>query len=140
MFSVYTQARSLRDRALFRPWLCRVARNALLQHPRRNRKLASDASACDAAEHLAGNQPDPFYSSCMAESMSWLAPDDRELILLRYIDGLEHHENRRAGESAARRRAVADSPDQEEAGGAVRRRARVSRRGDTQSLSGSGSN
>lgn len=94
MMAVYTQNHALRDRALFRPWLFRIVRNVWLQHLRhesRQVRLTDVQTLADiltggAGGNSIGNGPD--FSRWLAA----LPHGDRELIVLRYIEGLEHHE------------------------------------------------
>lgn len=87
LLTVYLQSHQLRDRNLFRPWLFKIARNTLLQH-RRKPELEEagdlDVHAAPAADPLAGMQ--------MRQWLAVLNPDEREAVLLRYVEGLEYHE------------------------------------------------
>jgi len=92
MLAVYRQARSLRGKDLFWPWLFRIARNAFLRQIRdRGRRVATVAfdGAAGAVREAA---PDLVLRSQFAEWMAWLTPEEREIMTLRYVDELQHHE------------------------------------------------
>lgn len=93
MFAVYSESGRLRDRNLFRPWLFKIARNAWLQHLRREQRQLSTKELLDAwAESFAGHEEHPAAGSGFAEWMEWLEPAERQMMLLRYLEGLEYHE------------------------------------------------
>lgn len=92
MLAVYKESRSLRDKALFRPWLYRIARNALLRYLRdTGRRVETVELGTEALEmHQTGS--DPTLPSQFAQWMAWLRPEERQIMMLRYVDELEHHE------------------------------------------------
>ncbi|MGJ5818072.1 RNA polymerase sigma factor [Paludibaculum fermentans] len=92
MLAVYTQCRTLRDHELFRPWLFRIARNCWLQHVRRSSRQVSTSDIESTSEHLCSTNEDPLRKLAMAEWLRWLHAEDRELVLLRFVQGLEYHE------------------------------------------------
>lgn len=92
MLTVYTQSRSLRNRELFRPWLFRIARNSWLQHVRRSSRQVATSDLESTSEHLFSTHEDPLQKVSMSQWMRWLGAEDRELVLLRYVEGLEYHE------------------------------------------------
>ncbi len=89
MLKVYRQAHQLRDRNLFRPWLFRIARNTLMEE-RRQKRLPMEPDA--EMSTLASRAVDPLAPAVLAQQLSALNEDEREVILLRYIDGFEYHE------------------------------------------------
>ncbi|MGC4048931.1 MAG: RNA polymerase sigma factor [Paludibaculum sp.] len=92
MLTVYTQSRSLRNHELFRPWLFRIARNSWLQHVRRSSRQVATSDLESTSEHLFSTREDPLQKVSMSQWMRWLGAEDRELVLLRYVEGLEYHE------------------------------------------------
>lgn len=91
MWTVYLRSRMLRRRERFRPWLYRVVRNVLLQHLRRSRRDVVTVALGQAAE-VAATFPDPLAGSRFSEWMAALAPEEQEILKLRYVDELEYHE------------------------------------------------
>jgi RNA polymerase sigma-70 factor (ECF subfamily) len=87
LLTVYLQSHQLRDRNLFRPWLFKIARNTLLQY----RRKPEFEEAGDLDIH-AGPASDPLAGMQMREWLAVLNPEEREAILLRYVEGLEYHE------------------------------------------------
>ncbi len=92
MLAVYKEAHSLRDRALFRAWMYRIARNALLRHLRDTGRRVETVELGAETEELHQAGSDPTLPSQFAEWMAWLRPDERQVMMLRYVDELEHHE------------------------------------------------
>jgi RNA polymerase sigma-70 factor (ECF subfamily) len=92
MLAVYKEARSLRDKALFRPWVYRIARNALLRHLRDTGRRVETVELGAEAEGLYQTDSDLTLRSQFAEWMAWLRPEERQIMMLRYVDELEHHE------------------------------------------------
>lgn len=93
LFTVFRHARTVRDRALFRGWVYRVARNALLQRMRKLRR-SIDFLALD------GMGPRPPQVAVMpsapdsefGELVEMLSPDEREILNLRFVHGLDYVE------------------------------------------------
>jgi len=92
MATVYTESRHLRDHELFRAWLFRVARNQWLQHRRREQRRVPTTELNEASERASGKERDPLLEPSFAEWLAWLRPDERRLIVLRFVEGLEYHE------------------------------------------------
>jgi RNA polymerase sigma-70 factor (ECF subfamily) len=92
MLSVYRQSSTLRNKDLFRPWLFRIARNALLQHVRSRSRQVETIEMDTRSHEPGGAAEDPLNSSHFAEWMASLRPDERQLMMLRYVEGLEYHE------------------------------------------------
>jgi len=87
LLRVYRQVGTLRDRALFRPWVYRIARNAFLESlrvARRDLKLVGLDDAEIGAACVSSDSPLLFL-----EWMKWLSPEEREIMTLRYVDGFE---------------------------------------------------
>jgi RNA polymerase sigma-70 factor (ECF subfamily) len=92
LVTVFRKASTLRDRNLFRPWLFKVAQNTMRQHLRRTqndphlRPLAETAALeMEGAHHFREN--DGFLAM-----ISILSPDERQVMILRYIDDLSYEE------------------------------------------------
>ena len=92
MLAVFRQAGHLRNPGLFRPWLYRIVKNALLQHVRRNGRRIETVELKSAEAGWPAKQSDPLLSAQFAEWMGFLGEDEREIMMLRYIDELEYHE------------------------------------------------
>jgi RNA polymerase sigma-70 factor (ECF subfamily) len=88
MLAVYRQSRQLNNSESFRPWLFKIARNALLQD---RRKRTRQPQAVDL-EDVALPESDPLASLQFAQWMKALDAEERELIRLRYVEGLEYHQ------------------------------------------------
>lgn len=87
LLTVYLQSHQLRDWNLFHAWLFKIARNTLLQHRRKPELKEAedmDLQAAPAVDPLAGMQ--------MRQWLAVLNPEEREAMLLRYVEGLEYHE------------------------------------------------
>lgn len=92
MITVFRHASELREKELFRPWLYRIAKNELLQHLRRKGRQVETVHLEMALEDAGGAGSDPLLPAQFAEWMQYLEPDERRIIMLRFIDGLEYHE------------------------------------------------
>jgi RNA polymerase sigma-70 factor (ECF subfamily) len=92
MLAVYRQSRQLRDPELFRPWMFKIALNAWRKHLRQIDRRVVTTDFDTASEHVAAPAPDPLVRSYFRQWMEWLDPDERELITLRHVDGMEYHE------------------------------------------------
>jgi RNA polymerase sigma-70 factor (ECF subfamily) len=91
LLTVYRRASELRNHACFTGWLFRVARNCLLQHARR-RRLAAQSLTGDLDERMLGSAS-AFQIAEESELFEWmqvLEEDEREICLMRYMDGLDY--------------------------------------------------
>ena len=88
MLAVYRHSVELRDPKRFFGWLFQIARNRLLQFRRDAPKEVDLTGIGD----VAGPWRDPLAASEFAEWMSVLDAGEREVMMLRYIEGLKHHE------------------------------------------------
>jgi len=92
MLIVYRKSSELRDRELFRAWLFRVARNALLQHRRsETRQVQTEDIEPRLRSHREPGD-DLLLAFQFDEWMSALHTDEREIMTLRFVEGLEYHE------------------------------------------------
>ena len=105
--NVWRRLRSLREPDRLRPWLCSVAANEARQLVRSRRRrsvreITIDPEAAGFATDPAGRAADLDLANALAR----LAPDDRALLALRYVAGLNSTELGRAtGMSASGTRA-----------------------------------
>jgi RNA polymerase sigma-70 factor (ECF subfamily) len=93
MLTVYRKAGQIRDRALFRAWLFRIAHNALCRHYGRHAREVETVHVEDAVNRLASvsTQPGPPAFEFM-HWMEFLNPREREVMKLRFIEQWEYHE------------------------------------------------
>lgn len=89
MLTLFRKVDGLRESSLFRPWLFRIARNELLQY---FRKQGRRLQTSDLAEELSGPTWNPMAGLALGEWLESLPGEDRELLLLRYVDGFAYHE------------------------------------------------
>ncbi|HLX46386.1 MAG TPA: RNA polymerase sigma factor [Bryobacteraceae bacterium] len=92
MLAAYTQNSGLRSRALFRPWLYKVARNVFLQWLRRNGREVETLDLDAAGSQAESHSPDPFRTLQFAQWMAALDADERQIMMLRYVEELEYHD------------------------------------------------
>jgi RNA polymerase sigma-70 factor (ECF subfamily) len=94
MFTVYRKAEQIRDRALFRAWMFKIARNTLCRH---YDKQTREVDTVDLAE-----VPDRFVAANTKSAatpafeflhwMSFLDTREREALTLRFVEQWEYHE------------------------------------------------
>jgi RNA polymerase sigma factor (sigma-70 family) len=92
MLAVHRQGRALRNKELFRPWLFKIARNALLQHLRSEGRQVETTALDARSQELGAPAGDPLAAARFREWMASLRPEESQLMLLRYVEGLEYHE------------------------------------------------
>jgi RNA polymerase sigma factor (sigma-70 family) len=92
MLTVYRKSADLRDRDLFRAWLFRIARNALLQHRRQKDRQVPTEDIEPRLRNCAEAPDDRLLAFQFNEWMSALNPDERQIMTLRFVEGLEYHE------------------------------------------------
>jgi RNA polymerase sigma-70 factor (ECF subfamily) len=93
MLTVYRKAGQIRERALFRAWLFRIAHNALCRHYGKQAREVETVYVEDSVDRLAGASAAPGPPAF--EFMRWmefLNPREREIMTLRFIEQLEYHE------------------------------------------------
>jgi RNA polymerase sigma factor (sigma-70 family) len=95
MLKVYRQAGELRESRLFYGWLFAIVRNELVSYWRgkqaRIETVAWDnlsAAECDRLQNAA----DPTADLRLREWLQALAPAERELVVLRFVEGLSYEE------------------------------------------------
>ncbi len=89
MLATFRKVGSLRDGNLFRPWLFRIAKNELLQYVRQQGRRPEVTAL---PPELSAGAWNPFDGLRLGEWLDCLSPEDRELMLLRYVDGFAYHE------------------------------------------------
>ena len=94
MLTVYRKARQVRDRALFRAWVFRIARNTLSRHCGRHSRDVDTVDLADVPERLiaasAGNGGRPTFE--FTDWMDFLEPRESEALTLRFVEEWEYHE------------------------------------------------
>jgi RNA polymerase sigma factor (sigma-70 family) len=93
MLTVYRKAGQIRDRALFRAWLFRIAHNALCRHYGKQAREVETVCGEDSVDRLASvsAQPGPPAFEFM-HWMEFLNPREREVMTLRFVEQWEYHE------------------------------------------------
>jgi RNA polymerase sigma-70 factor (ECF subfamily) len=92
MLTAYTQSSNLRSRALFRPWLYKVARNTFLQWLRHNSREVETVELDAALREPESRSLDPFRALQFAQWMAALDSEERQIMMLRYVEELEYHD------------------------------------------------
>jgi RNA polymerase sigma-70 factor, ECF subfamily len=92
MLAVHRRSAKLRDRQLFRPWVYRIARNALLQHLRQAGRRVELVDMDSRTREPSAAATDPLRKSRLAEWMALLESDERQMMIMHYVEGLEYHE------------------------------------------------
>jgi RNA polymerase sigma-70 factor (ECF subfamily) len=93
MLTVYRKACQIRDRALFRAWLFRIAHNALCRHYGQQAREVETVYVEDSVDRLAivsGEPGPPAFE--FTHWMGFLNPREREVMTLRFIEQWEYHE------------------------------------------------
>ena len=93
MLTVYRKAGQIRDRALFRAWLFRIAHNALCRHYGKQARQVETVYVEDSVDRVAGVSAEPGPRAF--EFMHWmefLNPREREVMTLRFVEQWEYHE------------------------------------------------
>jgi RNA polymerase sigma-70 factor (ECF subfamily) len=100
--AVYRGLASLADPRAFRTWLYRTTRHRavdFLRRRRRERELVADVAADAVAEGVAtdpdddpGTSPDALDAGALRDALTTLPPVQREVLVLRYQDGLSYAE------------------------------------------------
>lgn len=91
LFKIYQKAGELKDHGLFHGWLFAIARNELLQHWRRQQARIETVELEPLAETLT-IRPAGLLQAEFDEWLSFLEPNERELALLRFVEGLTYEE------------------------------------------------
>jgi RNA polymerase sigma-70 factor (ECF subfamily) len=94
MLAVYRKAGQVRDRALFRAWVFRIARNTLSRHFGRQSRGVDTVDLAEVPERLiaanGGNGGTPTFE--FTDWMDFLEPREKEALTLRFVEEWEYHE------------------------------------------------
>lgn len=93
MLTVYCKARQLRDRAVFRAWLFRIAKNALCQYYGKRSRQIDTVDVPESLERLPASQTQAATPAF--EFMTWMSVLDsgeRDVMALRFVEEWEYHE------------------------------------------------
>jgi RNA polymerase sigma-70 factor (ECF subfamily) len=93
LFAIFREAGAIRDHGLFRGWVFKVAKNALLQRWRKSRRSIN----CIALDFMGPHPPEATVMPAISDSgfeglIAMLAPEEREILTLRFVDGLDYRE------------------------------------------------
>ena len=95
LFIVYQRIGDLREKDLFYGWVFKIARNELLQHLRRQEGRSRLAKFEPLSQELAVTMAAEIESPLVLQFNEWLTHlecDEREIIMLRFIEGLSYEE------------------------------------------------
>lgn len=94
MFTVYRKAAQVRDRALFRAWLFKIARNTLCRHYGKQTREVETVNFEETTDGLAAASVKASGNPAF-EFLHWMAllnSGEREVMELRFIEQWEYHE------------------------------------------------
>jgi RNA polymerase sigma-70 factor, ECF subfamily len=94
MLTVYRKAGQVRDRASFRPWLFKIARNALRRYYRTSTREVETVNLADVDNRLATARHEPAGMPAFEfrDWMAFLDARERDDMLLRFVEEWEYHE------------------------------------------------
>jgi RNA polymerase sigma factor (sigma-70 family) len=94
MLAVYRKAAQVRDRALFRAWLFKIAHNALCRHYGKQAREVETVDLAEVAERLVAISHKPAATPAFEflHWMTFLDSREREVMRLRFIEQWEYHE------------------------------------------------
>jgi RNA polymerase sigma-70 factor (ECF subfamily) len=94
MLTVYRKSGQVRDRSLFRAWLFRVAHNTLCRHYSRSSRDVETVDLADVDNHLATatHKPAGTPGFEFRDWMTFLDPQERDVMTLRFVEQWEYHE------------------------------------------------
>jgi RNA polymerase sigma-70 factor (ECF subfamily) len=94
MLTVYRKAGQIRDRALFRGWLFKVARSALCRHYGKRMREVGTVDLDKFGDRLTAASQKPAATPAF-EFMHWMAfldSRERDALTLRFVEEWEYHE------------------------------------------------
>ena len=94
MLTVYSKAGQVRDRALFRAWVFRIARNALSRHYSKRIREVDTVDLSEVPEGLVAVSPRNGGALAFEFNrwMDFLECREKEALTLRFIEEWEYHE------------------------------------------------
>lgn len=95
LLTVYQRVGDLRGQELFYGWLFEIARNEMLMHIRRRDRGRNLVSFEPLSAELAATLAAETYSYQQSSFYEWvthLEPEEREIIMLRFVDDLSYEE------------------------------------------------
>ena len=93
LLTVYRRSNEVRNHLCFSGWLFQVARNRLLQHARKRHAILESLTDREGDEQLLGQATRQFKLPEESELYDWmqaLDEDEREICMMRYMDGLDY--------------------------------------------------
>jgi RNA polymerase sigma factor (sigma-70 family) len=94
MLAVYRKASQIRDRALFRAWLFKIARNTLCRQYCKQTREVETVDMTDVADRMLAASHKPAGTPAF-EFLHWMAfldSGEREAMTLRFVEQWEYHE------------------------------------------------
>ena len=91
LYKVHQKASELKDHALFHGWLFAIARNELLQHWRKQQSRIETVELEPLTDQFT-IEPEGLLQAEFDEWLSFLEPNERELVQLRFVEGLTYQE------------------------------------------------
>jgi RNA polymerase sigma factor (sigma-70 family) len=93
MLTVYRKAEQIRDRALFRAWMFKIARNTLCRHYGKQAREVDTVDLADVPDRFAAsNKPAGTPAFEFHDWMALLDSRESEALTLRFIEQWEYHE------------------------------------------------
>ena len=93
MLTVYRKAAQLRDHKLFRAWLFKVARNAACRHFAQRTREVPTVDVAEISDFVPAPAHSPLAPAAEFEDwMKFLDAQERETMMLRFIEEWEYHE------------------------------------------------
>lgn len=95
LLTVFRQVGKLRDKRSFQPWMYRIARNAMVRRWKKEQPARDILSLEELDDERLGDmQTGSGFGNAVlvSECLDSLAPRDREIMTLRYLQEMEYHE------------------------------------------------